>query len=75
MTVTPRKHLVMALAVTSLLVAEVATTVAQPASSSRVEQLRRDTKAIHAIGISGVQARVIGPDGRQSVATSVAPPT
>ncbi|MCP9210451.1 serine hydrolase domain-containing protein [Streptomyces sp. NEAU-Y11] len=70
MTVTPRKHLVMALAVTSLLVAEVATTVAQSASSSPVERLRQDTKAIHALGISGVQARVIGPDGRQSVATS-----
>ncbi|MFD0650796.1 serine hydrolase domain-containing protein [Streptomyces malaysiensis subsp. malaysiensis] len=32
--------------------------------------MRQDTEAIHALGVSGVQARVIAPDGRQSVATS-----
>ncbi|MGW7542567.1 serine hydrolase domain-containing protein [Streptomyces sp. NPDC054770] len=67
---TLRKHLAMALAVTTLLAAETATAVAQPAHLSPAEQLRRDTAAIQALGISGVQARVIGPDGRQSVATS-----
>lgn len=30
----------------------------------------RATEAIHALGVSGVQARVIAPDGRQSGATS-----
>jgi D-alanyl-D-alanine carboxypeptidase len=34
------------------------------------EQLRRDVDAIHALGVSGVQARAIGPDGRQCVAVS-----
>lgn len=60
----------MTLGVAVLLAAQVATAVAQPARPSPVEQLRRDTEAIHALGISGVQARVIAPDGRQSVATS-----
>ncbi|MFF3214825.1 serine hydrolase domain-containing protein [Streptomyces sp. NPDC002886] len=70
MTWTLRKHLSMALVVATLVVAEVATAVAQPAGSSPAEQLRRDTEAIHALGVSGVQARVIAPDGRESVATS-----
>lgn len=35
-----------------------------------MEQLRLDTEAIHALGVSGVQARMIAPDGQQSVATS-----
>lgn len=60
----------MALGVATLLAAEVATAVAQPAGPSLVQQLRQDTEAIHALGISGVQARVIAPGGRQSVATS-----
>lgn len=61
----------MALGVATLLAAaDVANAVARPAGSSLVEQLRRDTEAIHALGVSGVQARVIAPDGRQSVATS-----
>ncbi len=60
----------MALAVTTLLAAEAAGAVAQSAGPSTVERLRRDTAAIQALGVSGVQARVIGPDGRQSVATS-----
>ncbi|MER7184825.1 serine hydrolase domain-containing protein [Streptomyces hyaluromycini] len=70
MTSTLRKHLAMALAVTTLLAAEAAGAVAQSAGPSAVERLRRDTAAIQALGVSGVQARVIGPDGRQSVATS-----
>lgn len=70
MTWTLRKHLAVSLGVATLLATEVTTAVAQPASPSPVEQLRRDTEAIHALGVSGVQARVIAPDGRQSVATS-----
>ncbi|MGX1887198.1 serine hydrolase domain-containing protein [Streptomyces sp. NPDC055287] len=70
MTSTLRKHLAVALGVATLLAAEVATAVAQPAGPSPVQQLRQDTEAIHALGVSGVQARVIAPDGRQSVATS-----
>ncbi|MCW1097415.1 beta-lactamase family protein [Streptomyces sp. RS2] len=70
MTSTLRKHLVIALGVATLLTAEVVPAIAQPAAPSPAEQLRRDTKAIHALGVSGVQARVIAPAGRQSVATS-----
>ncbi|MEV8034935.1 serine hydrolase domain-containing protein [Streptomyces sp. NPDC086182] len=70
MTSTLRKCLVVALGVGTLLAAEVANAVAQPAGSSPMEQLRQDTGAIHALGVSGVQARVVAPDGRQSVATS-----
>ncbi|GGN30842.1 serine hydrolase domain-containing protein [Streptomyces fuscichromogenes] len=67
---TLRKHLATALAVTTLLTAGAADAVARPSGPSPAEQLRRDTEAIRALGVSGVQARVIGPDGRQSVATS-----
>ncbi|WP_231156050.1 serine hydrolase [Streptomyces sp. CNZ748] len=70
MTSTLRKHLVMALGVATLRSAGVVPAIAQPAGTSPSEQLRRDTEAIHALGVSGVQARVIAPDGRQSVATS-----
>ncbi|MFJ4126580.1 serine hydrolase domain-containing protein [[Kitasatospora] papulosa] len=70
MTSTLRKHLAMAIGVATLLASEVGTAVAQPAGPSLVEQLRQDAATIHALGVSGVQARVIGPDGRQSVATS-----
>ncbi|MHB9847923.1 serine hydrolase domain-containing protein [Streptomyces krungchingensis] len=70
MTSTLRKHLATAFGVATLLTAEVATAAAQPSGPSPVEQLRRDTRAIHVLGVSGVQARAIGPDGRQSVATS-----
>ncbi|MFD9395184.1 serine hydrolase domain-containing protein [Streptomyces sp. NPDC060000] len=70
MTSTLRKHLAMALGVATLLTAEVVSAVAQPAGPSPVEQLRQDTEAIHALGISGVQALVIAPNGRQSVAIS-----
>ncbi|MFH8663242.1 serine hydrolase domain-containing protein [Streptomyces afghaniensis] len=60
----------MAIGVVTLLAAELGTSVAQPAGPSLVEQLSRDTEAIHALGVSGVQARVIASDGRQSVTTS-----
>ncbi|MFI6937261.1 serine hydrolase domain-containing protein [Streptomyces sp. NPDC050287] len=60
----------MAIGVATLLAAEAGTAVAQSAGPSAVEQLRQDAARIHALGVSGVQARVIGPDGRQSVATS-----
>ncbi|GHE12640.1 serine hydrolase [Streptomyces alanosinicus] len=60
----------MALGVAMLLTACAATTHAKPAGSSPAARLRQDAEAIHALGISGVQARVIAPDGRQSVATS-----
>ncbi|MBM7439298.1 serine hydrolase [Streptomyces sp. HB132] len=70
MTSTLRKHLVVALGIATLLAAEVVPAIAQPAGPTPVEQLRRDTRAIHALGVSGVQARLIAPDGRQSVATS-----
>lgn len=66
---TLRSRLALALGVTALLVAEVACAAAQPAESA-ADQLRRDTEAIHALGVSGVQARVITPDGAQLVATS-----
>ncbi|MFD3656512.1 serine hydrolase domain-containing protein [Streptomyces sp. NPDC058620] len=67
---TLRKHLALGIGVAALLAADVTTAVAQPAGPSPMNQLRQDTEAIHALGISGVQARVIEPDGRQSVATS-----
>ncbi|WP_413809755.1 serine hydrolase domain-containing protein [Streptomyces sp. OE57] len=70
MTSTPRRRLAVALGVATLLAAEVATAAAQPAGRSPGERLRQDTEAIHALGVSGVQARAIAPDGRQSVATS-----
>ncbi|MFE2179419.1 serine hydrolase domain-containing protein [Streptomyces sp. NPDC059455] len=70
MTSTPRRHLAVALGVATLLTAQVATTVARPAGPAPGERLRQDTEAIHALGVSGVQARAIAPDGRQSVATS-----
>ncbi|MDQ0710562.1 D-alanyl-D-alanine carboxypeptidase [Streptomyces luteogriseus] len=70
MSSTLRKHLAMALGAATLLTACAATTGAKPAGASPVEQLRQDTEAIHALGVSGVQARVIAPDGRQSVAIS-----
>ncbi|MFJ2955557.1 serine hydrolase domain-containing protein [Streptomyces sp. NPDC087270] len=70
MTRTLRKHLAVAVGVAALLAAEVATASAQTAGTSPAERLRQDTEAIHALGISGVQARVVAPDGRQTVATS-----
>ncbi|TJZ73753.1 beta-lactamase family protein [Rhodococcus oryzae] len=63
-------HLAVALGVATILVAGVAAAVVHSAGDSSVEQLRQDTEAIHALGVSGVQARAIEPDGRQSVATS-----
>ncbi|WP_251091633.1 serine hydrolase domain-containing protein [Streptomyces sp. Caat 7-52] len=65
-----RKHLVIAVGVAALLAADAATAVARPFGPSPVGRLRQDTEAIHTLGISGVQARVIAADGRQSVAIS-----
>ncbi|MFE3161842.1 serine hydrolase domain-containing protein [Streptomyces sp. NPDC059224] len=61
---TPRRLLALALGAAALLSSGVA------AASSPRDSLQRDTEAIHALGVSGVQARVTAPDGRQSVATS-----
>ncbi|MGW3102470.1 serine hydrolase domain-containing protein [Streptomyces sp. NPDC001100] len=60
----------MAVGAATLLATGVAPAVAQPSGPSHKEQLRQDIEAIQALDVSGVQARVIGPDGRQSVATS-----
>ncbi|GAA4391379.1 serine hydrolase domain-containing protein [Actinomadura verrucosospora] len=65
---TLRKRIAVALGVAALLAADVAPAVARPVGS--VEGLRRDTEAIRALGVSGVQARVVAADGRQSVAVS-----
>ncbi|MFG2370731.1 serine hydrolase domain-containing protein [Streptomyces sp. NPDC048504] len=70
MTSALRKPLALALGIATLLAAEMGTAVAQPASPSPAEQLRQDTEAIHALGVSGVQARTVAPDGRESVAAS-----
>ncbi|MFF2097049.1 serine hydrolase domain-containing protein [Streptomyces sp. NPDC058202] len=70
MTSTRRKHLALALGIAALLTAEAGTAAAQPQSPTIERQLREDTRAIHALGVSGVQARTIDPDGRQTVATS-----
>ncbi|MRH89685.1 serine hydrolase [Nocardia sp. SYP-A9097] len=70
MTSTLRKRLGVAFGVAALLVAEVGTAAAEPGGISTAQRLRQDTEAIHALGISGVQARVITPDGRELVATS-----
>lgn len=64
------KHLALAIGVATLLTAEATTAVAQPQDGFPTRQLRQDTETIHALGVSGVQARVMAPDGRQSVATS-----
>ncbi|MFJ9247859.1 serine hydrolase domain-containing protein [Streptomyces sp. NPDC101776] len=65
-----RKHLVIALGIATLLAAEMGTAVAQPTTPSPAERLRQNTKAIHALGVSGVQARVVAAGGREWVATS-----
>jgi hypothetical protein len=60
----------MVLATAVLLAAEAVTAVARPGGPSAADQLCRDTEAIHALSVSGVQARAVASDGRQSVATS-----
>ncbi|MGW5351755.1 serine hydrolase domain-containing protein [Streptomyces sp. NPDC004031] len=70
MTSTARKYLGVALGVATLLAAGAIPAAARSADPSAAGQLRRDVETIRALGISGVQARVIAPDGRQSVATS-----
>lgn len=54
--------------VAALLAADVAPAAARPAGS--VEGLRRDVEAVRALGVSGVQARVVAADGRRSVVVS-----
>ncbi|MGW6716256.1 serine hydrolase [Streptomyces globisporus] len=71
MALTLRSHLVTAVCCAATLLATgTAPVVAQPVGPSPAEQVRRDTAAIRDIGVSGVQARMIGADARQSVATS-----
>ncbi|MFI6405325.1 serine hydrolase domain-containing protein [Streptomyces sp. NPDC050548] len=70
MTSALRKYLALALGIATLLATETGIAVAQPTSPSPAEQLRQDTKAIHALGVTGVQARTVAPNGRESVATS-----
>lgn len=70
MTSTVRMGLAVAFGAVMLLAVGLITACAEPAGPSSEEQLLRDTEAIHALGVSGVQARTIGPDGRQAVATS-----
>lgn len=67
---TLRRYLAVAFGVAALLACDVAPAFARPAGPSAVERLRQDTEAIHDLGVSGVQARMVGPDDRQSVATS-----
>ncbi|MEV4253520.1 serine hydrolase domain-containing protein [Spirillospora sp. NPDC049652] len=43
---------------------------AVPASAAAPSALRRDADAIRDLGVTGVQARVTGPDGRSHVVTS-----
>ncbi|MGH8882673.1 MAG: serine hydrolase domain-containing protein, partial [Stackebrandtia sp.] len=69
MTSTVSLRLAVALGAVALLAGGV-TACAEPAHLSSGEQLRRDVEAIHALGVSGLQARMIGPDGRPTVATS-----
>ena len=70
MTPALRKPLALALGIATLVAVETGTAVAQPTSPSPTEQLHQDTKAIHALGVTGVQARTVAPNGRESVATS-----
>ncbi|QEU96384.1 serine hydrolase domain-containing protein [Streptomyces kanamyceticus] len=70
MTRTARKRLALALGIATLVTAGATTAAARPAETSPAKRLRQDVEAIHALGISGVQARAVAPDGRQTVATS-----
>ncbi|MFJ8623437.1 serine hydrolase domain-containing protein [Kitasatospora sp. NPDC093550] len=72
MTSNPRKKRFTVAACAALLLTAAAApaAVATPQPPSAAAQLSRDAEAIHALGISGVQARAVGPDGRSSVATS-----
>ncbi|NDU77850.1 serine hydrolase [Actinomadura sp. DSM 109109] len=70
MTATPNRYVAVALGAAALLAGAVAPAAARPAEPSAVERLRQDTEAIRDLGVSGVQARMVGPDGRQWAATS-----
>ncbi|MEU5977635.1 serine hydrolase domain-containing protein [Streptomyces sp. NPDC047315] len=63
-------HFATALGVATLLAAHVTTAAAHPATPSPAERLKQDAAAIHALGVSGVQARMLTPTGRHHVATS-----
>ncbi|MEC3955911.1 serine hydrolase domain-containing protein [Nocardia sp. CDC153] len=63
------RRLALALGLVTMLFTAVACAKSDPGSTV-AEQLRRDVDAIHALGISGVQARAMGPDGAESVATA-----
>ncbi|WP_281279203.1 serine hydrolase domain-containing protein [Nocardia yunnanensis] len=56
--------------VVALAVSMPACGVAAPARDSVSQQLRRDSEAIHALGVSGVQARVVTGEGRQVLAVA-----
>ncbi|MFJ2766616.1 serine hydrolase domain-containing protein [Streptomyces sp. NPDC087300] len=84
MTRSARKHLALAVGIATLVTAGATTAEARPATAearpataearpgttSPAKRLQQDVEAIHALGISGVQARTVGPGGRQTVATS-----
>ncbi|GLY78859.1 serine hydrolase [Actinoallomurus iriomotensis] len=62
------------LALTAIVAGALSTGCASGASAARQHdgqaRLQRDTDAITALGVTGVQARLIGPDGRNLTATS-----
>ncbi|MBO2458201.1 serine hydrolase domain-containing protein [Actinomadura violacea] len=70
MTLTLRGRLAVAFGVAALLACDVVPAAARLGGPSAAERLRQDAEAIRALGVSGVQARMVGPDGRQWVATS-----
>ncbi|WP_040808286.1 serine hydrolase domain-containing protein [Nocardia concava] len=70
MSSTSRKRLAIALCVGAVLAAGIVAAVVETDDSASGGQLRQDVEAIHALGISGVQARAIAADGRETVATS-----
>jgi D-alanyl-D-alanine carboxypeptidase len=61
------------LALASIVAGALSTSVPGASAAGRHDdqaQLRRDADAITALGVTGVQARLIGPDGRNLIATS-----
>lgn len=65
-----RQRFAVVLSVVGVFVAGVGVTACERAGVSVGERLRTDVEAIHALGISGVQARAVGDDGREVVATA-----
>ncbi|WP_369639300.1 serine hydrolase domain-containing protein [Nocardia sp. JMUB6875] len=70
MSSTSRRRLAIALPVAAVLAACAVAAVVESDDSSPRGQLSQDVEAIHALGISGVQARAIAADGGETVATS-----